>query len=135
MSESKQTTPVTLATYQILSYRSNKDGDFPAAECTEIHIPQTLKRQMGYAVADKRHQFRIAAENPCKNTVVQRLLKQESRHRILIIGKYLAQLKQLAVLTELPVVMGKTSQSDHDRLYEQFRAGTLSGLILSRVGN
>jgi len=27
--ESKQTAPVTLATYQILSYRSSKDGEFP----------------------------------------------------------------------------------------------------------
>ena len=210
--ESKQTGPVTLATYQILSYRSTKDGEFPhfqlfsarswgliiydevhllpapifritselqarrrlgltatliredgkegdvfaligpkrydvpwreleglgfiaAAECTEIRVPQDAERQMEYAVADKRYQFRIAAENPRKYTVVKSLLQKESGHRILIIGEYLDQLKQIAELTDLPMVTGKTSQKERDRLYEQFRFGAISGLILSRVGN
>ncbi|HIK13806.1 MAG TPA: DEAD/DEAH box helicase [Leptolyngbyaceae cyanobacterium M33_DOE_097] len=210
--ESKQTAPITLATYQILSYRSSKDGEFPhfqlfnarswgliiydevhllpapifritaelqarrrlgltatliredgkegdvfaligpkrydvpwrelegqgfiaAAECTEIRIPQTTARQMEYAVAEKRHQFRIAAENPRKADVVRSLLEKESGHRILIIGEYLDQLKQLAAQTGLPLVTGKTSQAERDRRYEQFRSGEISGLILSRVGN
>ena len=210
--ESKQTAPVTLATYQILSYRSSKDGDFPhfqlfsarswgliiydevhmlpapifritaelqarrrlgltatliredgkegdvfaligpkrydvpwrelegqgfiaAAECTEIRVPQDFERQMEYALADKRHQFRIAAENPRKYEVVQSLLQQEAGHRILIIGEYLEQLKQIAERTKLPVVTGKTAQAERDRLYEQFRSGAITGLVLSRVGN
>ncbi len=210
--ETKQTAPVTLATYQILSYRSSKDGEFPhfqlfnarswgliiydevhllpapifritaelqtrrrlgltatliredgkegdvfaligpkrydvpwrelegqgfiaAAECTEIRVAQEPERQMEYALAEKRHQFRIAAENPRKYEVVQSLLHQQTGHRILIIGEYLDQLKQIAKMTGLPVVTGKTSQSERDRLYEQFRAGSITGLILSRVGN
>jgi len=210
--ESKQTAPVTLATYQILSYRSSKDGEFPhfqlfsarswgliiydevhllpapifritaelqarrrlgltatliredgkegdvfaligpkrydvpwrelegqgfiaAAECTEIRVPQDTERQMEYALAEKRHQFRIAAENPRKYEVVQSLLHQQAGHRILIIGEYLDQLKQIAEITGLPVVTGKTTQSERDRLYEEFRSGKISGLVLSRVGN
>lgn len=210
--ESKQTAPITLATYQILSYRASKDGEFPhfqlfnarswgliiydevhllpapifritaelqarrrlgltatliredgkegdvfaligpkrydvpwrelegqgfiaAAECTEIRIPQTPARQMEYAVADKRHQFRIAAENPRKHDVVRSLLQKEHGHRILIIGEFLDQLKQIATLTELPLVTGKTPQAERDRRYEQFRSGEISRLILSRVGN
>lgn len=210
--ESKQTAPITLATYQILSYRSTKDGEFPhfqlfnarswgliiydevhllpapifritaelqarrrlgltatliredgkegdvfaligpkrydvpwreledqgfiaAAECTEMRIPQTTARQMEYAVAEKRQQFRIAAENPRKNEIVQSLLQKESDHRVLIIGEYLDQLKQIATLTGLPLVTGKTSQTERDRRYQQFRSGEISGLILSRVGN
>ncbi len=210
--ESKQTAPVTLATYQILSYRSSKDGEFPhfqlfsarswgliiydevhllpapifritaelqarrrlgltatliredgkegdvfaligpkrydvpwreleeqgfiaTAECTEIRVPQDAERQMEYALAEKRHQFRLAAENPRKYEVVRSLLQQQAGHRILIIGEYLDQLKQLAELTRLPVVTGKTTQPERDRLYEEFRSGKISGLILSRVGN
>jgi len=34
-------------------------------------VPQDAERQMEYAVADKRHQFRIAAENPRKYDVVR----------------------------------------------------------------
>ena len=210
--ESKQTAPVTLATYQILSYRSSRDGEFPhfklfsarswgliiyddvhllpapifritaelqarrrlgltatliredgkegdvfaligpkrydvpwrelevqgfiaAAECREIRVPQAPERQMEYALADKRRQFRIAAENPRKYEVVQSLLQKEAGHRILIIGEYLDQLKQIAERTGLPVVTGKTPQPERDRLYEQFRFGAITGLILSRVGN
>ena len=210
--ESKQTAPVTLATYQILSYRFSKDGEFPhfqlfsarswgliiydevhllpapifritaelqarrrlgltatliredgkegdvfaligpkrydvpwreletqgfiaAAECSEIRVPQDPERQMEYALADKRRQFRIAAENPRKYEVVRSLLQQEAGHRILIIGEYLDQLKQIAERTRLPVVTGKTAQPERDRLYEEFRSGAITGLILSRVGN
>ena len=210
--ESKRTAPVTLATYQILSYRSSRDGEFPhfklfsarswgliiydevhllpapifritaelqarrrlgltatliredgkegdvfaligpkrydvpwrelevqgfiaAAECREIRVPQAPERQMEYALADKRRQFRIAAENPRKYEVVQSLLQKEAGHRILIIGEYLDQLKQIAQRTGLPVVTGKTPQPERDRLYEQFRFGAITGLILSRVGN
>jgi DNA excision repair protein ERCC-3 len=44
---------------------------------------------MEYAVAEKRHQFRIAAENPRNPEVVRSLLQKEKGHRILIIGEYL----------------------------------------------
>nr|WP_313930023.1 hypothetical protein [Trichocoleus sp. FACHB-262] len=83
-----------------------------AAECTEIRISQTTARQMEYAVADKRHQFRIAAENPRKHEVVRSLLQKEQGHHILIIGEFLDQLKQIATLTELPLVTGKTPKQN-----------------------
>src|SRR4028119_1887839 len=67
--------------------------------------------------------------------VVQSLLHQQRGHRILIIGEYLDQLQHIAALTELPIITGKTSQIERDRLYEQFRDGSIMGLILSRVGN
>jgi DNA excision repair protein ERCC-3 len=86
-------------------------------------------------VAEKRHQFRIVAENPRKAEVVRSLLEKESGHRILIIGEYLDQLKQLAAQTGLPLVTGKTAQTERDRRYAEFRSGQISGLILSRVGN
>ncbi|MEE3715399.1 DNA repair helicase XPB [Tumidithrix elongata RA019] len=211
-SESKQTAPVTLSTYQMLTYRSQKEGDFPhfelfnaqawgliiydevhllpapvfritaelqarrrlgltatliredgkegdvfaligpkrydvpwrelesqgfiaIAECTEIRIAQTEARQMEYALAPRRMQFRIAAENPSKFEVVQTLLTKEAGHRILVIGEYIDQLEEIANLTQLPLITGKTKQSERDRLYEAFRHKQIAGLILSRVGN
>jgi len=59
-------------------------GFIAVAGCTEIGAPR-CGTQMEYAVADKRHQFRIAAENP-KYDVVRSLLQQESGRRVLIIG-------------------------------------------------
>ncbi|MGB8698143.1 MAG: DNA repair helicase XPB, partial [Thermosynechococcaceae cyanobacterium] len=210
--EVKQTAPITLATYQILSYRRQKDGDFPhfelfnarawgliiydevhllpapvfritaelqarrrlgltatliredghegdvftligpkrydvpwrdlegrgfiaGAECTEIRVPQDPDEQMAYAVAPKRQQFRIAAENPRKIGVVKDLLLRQTNHRVLIIGEYLDQLSAIAALTGLPLITGKTPQSEREMRYQDFREGTVSGLILSRVGN
>lgn len=210
--EMKATGPVTLATYQILTYRPHKEADFPhlslfqarswgliiydevhllpapvfritaelqarrrlgltatliredgregdvfaligpkrydvpwreleslgfiaTASCTEIRVPQDAAQQMEYAVALRRHQFRIAAENPRKVEVVQQLIQQEAGRKILIIGEYLDQLKLLAKVTNFPLITGQTSQKKREELYQQFRDGELGGLVLSRVGN
>jgi DNA excision repair protein ERCC-3 len=110
-------------------------GFIAAADCTEIRIPQTQERQMDYATAGRRYQFRIAAENPLKLDVVKDLLEQEAGHRVLIIGEYLDQLKAMAQHIDFPIITGKTSQKERDRLFASFRSGEIAGLILSRVGN
>ena len=110
-------------------------GFIATAECVELRVPQDAARQMEYALAERRQQFRIAAENPRKEEVVRDLLTRESGRKVLIIGEYIAQLEQLAKLTGLPLITGKTKQDERDRLYQAFRAGELQGLILSRVGN
>jgi len=210
--ETKSTAPVTLATYQILTYRSSRDDEFlhfglfnarswgliiydevhllpapvfrvtaelqarrrlgltatliredgregdvfaligpkrydvpwrelegqgfiAAADCTEIRLPQDEDRQMEYALAPRRQQFRVAAENPRKVEVVKDLLVKEAGHRILIIGEFISQLETLAKVTAMPLVTGKTSQAERERLYQQFRVGEIKGLVLSRVGN
>jgi DNA excision repair protein ERCC-3 len=54
---------------------------------------------------------------------------------VLIIGEFLAQLEELARVSGLPLVTGKTPQVERERLYQAFRDGQLPGLVLSRVGN
>jgi len=49
--------------------RVGRTGFIAAADARKL-VPQDAERQMEYAVADKRHQFRIAAENPRKYDVV-----------------------------------------------------------------
>ena len=110
-------------------------GYIATAYCTELRLAQDSARQMEYALAPRRQQFRIAAENPRKCEVVLDLLQQEAGHRVLVIGEYIAQLEELARLTGLPLITGKTRQDERDRLYQAFRDDELHGLILSRVGN
>ncbi|MEM9092572.1 MAG: DNA repair helicase XPB [Cyanobacteria bacterium P01_F01_bin.53] len=110
-------------------------GFIAAADCTEIRVSQTEERQMEYATAPRRYQFRIAAENPLKLNVIQALLEKENGHRVLIIGEYLDQLNAITEQVDLPLITGKTSQRKRDQLYADFRSGKVSGLILSRVGN
>jgi len=110
-------------------------GWIAAADCTEIRIAQTPERDMEYALAARRNQFRIAAENPRKGAVVQNLLKREAGHRILVIGEYISQLEELTANIGFPLLTGKTPQLERERLYQAFRDRAVPGLVLSRVGN
>ncbi len=110
-------------------------GFIAAADCTEIRVAQTPDRDMEYALAPRRNQFRVAAENPRKQQVVAGLLKREAGHRILIIGEFISQVEEFAAATGFPLLTGKTAQLERERLYQAFRDQTVPGLVLSRVGN
>jgi DNA excision repair protein ERCC-3 len=102
-------------------------GFIAAADCTEIRIPQTEDRQMEYATAGRRYQFRIAAENPRKLAVVQAVLEKEAGHRILIIGEYLNQLKAIAQRVEFPLITGKTLKQSAIASMPPFARGKSQG--------
>ena len=93
------------------------------------------ERQMEYALADRRTQFRIAAENPAKSGRLAELLKGHPDARILIIGEYLDQIEAIAREFALPVVTGKTPQLEREDIYDRFRRGVLRPIVLSKVGN
>jgi DNA excision repair protein ERCC-3 len=105
------------------------------AVCTEIRVPMPTDLRMTYALASRRKQFRIAAENPQKDKIVEDILARHPRAGVLIIGEYLQQLRALAHTLSYPLVTGKTPQNRREQLYNQFRNGNLFALILSRVGN
>jgi DNA excision repair protein ERCC-3 len=210
--EQKNTGPVTLTTYQILTWRADREGDFPhlelfrarpwgliiydevhllpapvfrataelqarrrlgltatlvredgregdvfaligpkrfdvpwkdlerqqwiaSATCVEERVPMSAQRRMEYALADRRSQFRIAAENPAKMTRLRRLLDQHQNGRVLVIGEYIAQVEAIAKDLGVPLVTGKTPQADREEVYERFRRGELHCIVLSKVGN
>lgn len=210
--ESKDLAPVTLATYQILTYRPDRDEEFPhfkifderdwgliiydevhllpapvfrvtaqiqarrrlgltatlvredgregdvfsligpkkydvpwreletqgwiaEAACTEIRVPLPEPLRMDYAVAEQRNKYRIASENPIKDDVVARLLEHYPASRVIIIGQYLKQLRQLAKRFGIPLITGQTPNTEREDLYNQFRQGKVRHLILSKVGN
>ncbi len=93
------------------------------------------EKEIEYAVADLRKKHRIASENPAKVLVVKGLVERFSQDRILIIGQYLEQLHEIATLLQVPIITGKTSNSDRDIIYNDFRAGKLRVLVVSKVAN
>jgi DNA excision repair protein ERCC-3 len=210
--ERKSTGPVTLTTYQILTWRANREGEFPhldlfrarswgliiydevhllpapvfratadlqarrrlgltatlvredgregdvfaligpkrfdvpwkelerqawiaAATCVEERVPMSAGRRMDYALADRRSQFRIAAENPAKMARLRDLLAGHPEARILIMGEYLTQVEAIAREIGAPLITGKTPQSERELLYGRFRRNELHCLVLSKVGN
>ncbi len=112
-----------------------RGGWIANAVCAEIRVPMSEELHMEYALAPRRRQFRVAAENPEKIGIARHILKRYPEARVLIIGEYIQQLQQLAKELNYPLITGKTQQKLREQLYEQFRSGVLHFLILSRVGN
>jgi len=81
-------------------------GWIAKARCTEIRVPMPEKLRMPYAVAERREKFRIASENPDKRAVVHRLIKNHPDDRILVIGMYVSQLKEIAASLDAPLLTG-----------------------------
>ena len=111
------------------------DGWIARAACTEIRVPLPESLRMPYAVADKRSKFRIACENPRKTPIVRDLMGRHGQDRILIMGMYVEQVRDIAAALGVPVITGSTSQKKRDRLFEDFRQGALRVLAVSKVGN
>jgi len=110
-------------------------GWIAAADVTEVRIPMPRERRMEYAVADQRHRYRIAAENPGKFEVLDRLLTKHAGDKVLIIGMYLDQLHEAKSRYEYPLITGETAVRERRKLFERFRAGDEEHLIVSKVGN
>lgn len=110
-------------------------GFIATAVCTEVRVPLDRSLRSTYASADARRKFRVASENPGKTAVVERLIARHPEGRILIIGQYINQLKELARHLSVPLITGKTPTADRERLYSAFRDGAERILIVSKVGN
>ena len=112
-----------------------KQGWIATAECIEIRVPLAEGLRMDYAMAQPRVRFRIASENPAKDDIAKHLLARHRGDRVLVIGQYIRQLEQLAADTGIPLITGSTPNDERDRLYEDFRTGRISELIVSKVAN
>jgi DNA excision repair protein ERCC-3 len=110
-------------------------GWIAEATCSEIRVAMPEPLRMEYAVAEWRNKYRIASENPAKDDVVACLLDRYPDSRVLIIGQYLKQLRQLRKRFNIPLITGQTSNSEREELYDKFRRGEVRSLILSKVGN
>jgi len=110
-------------------------GFIATATCTEVRVPLTSALKSTYASADARRKFRVASENPAKTRVVERIISMHPDGRILVIGQYLDQLRELARHLRVPLITGKTPNAERERLYDAFRTGGERILIVSKVGN
>jgi DNA excision repair protein ERCC-3 len=112
-----------------------KQGWIAQAVCTEIRLPMTQERRMEYAVAETRHRFRIASENPGKLRIVRQLLEKHRDDPVLIIGMYVEQIDEFARELDLPLLKGSTSQAKRDAVYARFRRGDIKRLVVSKIAN
>lgn len=114
-----------------------KQGWIATAYCSEIRVKfPSDEHRMNYAVAPQRLKYRIAAENPAKLAVVRSLLERLSpEDSVLIIGDYIEQLEKISAEMNLSIITGKMKNQMREKLYSEFRAGSLSVLVVSKVAN
>jgi DNA excision repair protein ERCC-3 len=110
-------------------------GWIAEAVCTEIRLELPKNIKIPYAVASQREKYRIAAENPLKEDVVLQLVNNYSEDRIMVIGQYLTQLNSLAKLLNAPIITGKTSNAERERIYASFKRGEVRVIVVSKVAN
>jgi DNA excision repair protein ERCC-3 len=112
-----------------------RQGWIATAECHEIRVSLSEDDQLNYAVSELREKYRIAAENPAKVAITRYLANRHEADQVLIIGQYIDQLKMLAEELQAPLLTGRTSNAQREKLYEQFRRGTIRRLVVSKVAN
>ncbi|HLU44179.1 MAG TPA: DNA repair helicase XPB [Natronosporangium sp.] len=110
-------------------------GWIAPAECIEVRVTLTDAERMAYATAEPDVQYRTAATARSKLPVVRALRERHRDEQVLVIGAYLEQLHQLGEFLDAPVIEGQTTSRERERLFEAFRRGELSTLVLSKVGN
>lgn len=121
--------------YEASWKRLEQSGFIAAVSCTEIRVPMERRLRERYAAAAGKDKIRIASENPRKLDVAERLLERHAKERALVIGQYLDQLREAADRFSAPLVCGETPHDERERLFDAFRKGELSRLVVSKVAN
>ena len=109
-------------------------GYIATAECIEVRVDMDAEERMLYATAQPRDRYRIAAQAAAKLHAVDKILARHPQ-QALIIGGYVDQLKELGAHLDAPIIDGSTSTAKRERLFQQFRDGTLPVLVVSKVAN
>ncbi len=110
-------------------------GYIAPADCVEVRVSLPDSMRMAYAVAEPEERYRFASCARDKDAVVQRLVARHTDAQTLVIGQYLDQLETLAGRLDAPLITGATTVAERQKLFGQFRDGTISLLVVSKVAN
>jgi DNA excision repair protein ERCC-3 len=112
-----------------------RQGWIATATCHEVRVRLPEDQRMAYALADETEKYRVAAVNPAKLAVLERLVAEHADDQVLIIGQYLDQLHRVAEQLGAPLLTGKTPTREREQLYAAFRRGEVRVLVVSKVAN
>ncbi|MCX7568651.1 helicase-associated domain-containing protein [Tumebacillus sp. DT12] len=121
--------------YEVPWKEMEQGGYIAPTTCYEVAVGLPHDLRVRYTKALPKQKYRLASTNPRKYDVIASLLEKHRGDRILIIGQYLEQLDEVGERFCAPVLTGKTPMPERERLYDQFRRGELSVLIVSKVAN
>jgi len=110
-------------------------GFISPASCYEVRIDLPEHERLEYAASADDERYRLAATAPAKLGVVRALVDKHAGERILVIGQYLDQIDELADALGAPKLTGATTIDERERLYQAFREGSITVLVVSKVAN
>ena len=110
-------------------------GYIAPAECTEIRVTLPDRERLAYAAAEPDEKYRLCATARAKDAVIKRLVEEHDGSQTLVIGQYLSQLAQIGEHIGAPVITGETTVPERQRLFEAFRTGEITRLVVSKVAN
>ena len=110
-------------------------GWIAPADCVEVRVTLPEGQRLAYATAEPEERYRLASCTHKKIDVVRQLVDQHSTQPTLVIGQYIDQLDELAAMLDAPVIKGETPVKERQRLFEAFRSGEISLLVVSKVAN
>jgi len=110
-------------------------GWIAPADCVEVRVTLTDAERLAYATAEPDERYRLCATTDTKTRVVESLVRRHAGDQTLVIGQYIDQLDELAERLGAPLIKGQTTVRERERLYDAFRSGEVSTLVVSKVAN
>ncbi len=110
-------------------------GYIAPANCFEVRIDLPDDERLEYAVANQDDRYRIAATSETKIPVIKQILHRHPGEQALIIGQYLDQIADVASALQIESITGETPVDRREELFELFRQGSISTLVVSKVAN
>lgn len=110
-------------------------GYIAPADCVEVRVTLTESERLAYATAEPEERYRFCATTATKSRVTRELVERHAGEQTLVIGQYIDQLDELGEMLDAPVIKGETRNTERERLFEAFRQGELSVLVVSKVAN
>ena len=110
-------------------------GYIAPAECIEVRVNLTETERLSYATAEVENRYRYCATTRTKRDVVEALVKKHQGEQILVIGQYIDQLDELSEVLGVPLIKGETPVKEREILFNKFRSGEITTLVVSKVAN
>ncbi len=110
-------------------------GWIAPADCIEVRVTLTDEERLQYAVAEPEEKYKLCSTAHTKVNVVRSILERHNGSPTLVIGAYIDQLEELGEALNAPVIQGSTKNKDREILFEAFRRGEVSTLVVSKVAN
>jgi DNA excision repair protein ERCC-3 len=110
-------------------------GYIAPADCVEVRVTLPDSERLAYATAEDDEKYRLCSTSLSKSRVVEKLVAQHAGEPTLVIGQYIDQLDDLAARLDAPVIKGETTVKERQRLFDAFRHGEITTLVVSKVAN